>query len=191
VNVFAALHQKLDHVIDELRRVRLRVDATVARAVIEYVNDSLKTQRLQLTILADEHEDDVEHMQPYGLSFVPPAGAECIALAPSGSRDGTVAICAQLPGDRPEGGKERTGGLYTAAAWRVFIDEDGHVHLGAETGQAKMARADRTDAEFSRLWDVLTGWTTVPNDGGAALKSFAATKVGSVQSTGADKVHGT
>lgn len=183
----------LDRILDELRQVRLRVDATVARAVIEYVNDALKTQRLQLTILADEHEDDVEHMQPYGLSFVPPTGSEVIALAPSGSRDGTVAICAQHPDHRPKGAtKAATGGLYTRGEWRVFIDDAGVVHLGAETGAAGMARADRVDAELSRVWAVLGGaWASGSLSDGPALVSAAQSAAQSVLSTTADKVRGT
>lgn len=125
-----------------LRKLRVRVDAMVARAVIDRVNDALRTQRLQLSILADEVEDGVEHLQPYGLSFVPPAGAECIALAPGGYRSGTVAICAQLPGDRPTGGKPRTGGLYTKGAWRLFIDDAGIVCLGAETSAEHLVLGD-------------------------------------------------
>jgi len=125
-----------------VRKLRVRVDAMVARAVIDRVNDALKTQRLQLSILADENEDGIEHMQPYGLSFVPPEGAECIALAPSGYRSGTVAICAQLPGDRPTGGKARTGGLYTGGTWRLFIDEAGVVCLGAEDSSEHLLLGD-------------------------------------------------
>lgn len=132
----------LDRILDDLRQVRLRVDAMVARAVVEMVNDTLKTQRLQITVMDDDPDDDVEYFQPYGVSFVPPAGAEVIALAPSGSRDGTVAICAQLPGDRPTGGKARTGGLYTAGSWRVFIDDAGVVCVGADDSDQRIPLGD-------------------------------------------------
>jgi phage baseplate assembly protein V len=174
-----------------LRQLRFRLNSMVMRGVLELVNDRLKTQRLQLTILADEVVDDVEHMQPYGLSFVPPAGAECIALAPGGSRAHTVAICVQHPEERPRGGDPRTGGLYTKAEWRLFIDAEGHLHLAAQTGAAKMARADRTDAELKRLWDLVSGFSPVAQDGGAALKTLALTQAKTRQSTAADKVHGT
>ena len=63
-----------------LHRLRCRVNAMVCRCVVNLVNDSLRTQSLQLTIMADEVVPDVEHMQPYGLSFVPPVGSEGIAL---------------------------------------------------------------------------------------------------------------
>ncbi len=173
----------LDRIIDDLRQVRLRVDALVARAVVELVNDTLKTQRLQVTVLADDPEDDVEHFQPYGVSFVPPAGAEAIALAPSGSREGTVVICVQHPDHRPRGGDAGTGGLYTAGQWRVFIDPDGNVHLGAEAGAAKLARDDRTEAALNEIWTVLQK----PCANGVALAVGPRTSPG----VGADRVRGT
>lgn len=36
------------------------------------------------------------------------------------------------------------------------------------------ALASRTDAEFARIWNMLTTWTPVSNDGGAALKTLAS-----------------
>lgn len=128
-----SLRQQIGQVADALRKLRFRVDAIVARAVIEYVDDALKTQRLQLTILEGEVEDDVEHLQPYGVSFTPPAGAECLALAPAGSRSNTVAICANMPGDRPRSAPPYAGGLYTKGAWRYYVDAEGVTCTGAET----------------------------------------------------------
>lgn len=125
-----------------VRQLRLRVDAMVTRAVVELVKDSLKTQRLQLTVLADEVVDDVEHMQPYGLSFVPPAGAEAIALAMSGSRSHTVAICVQHPDERPKSKQPREGGLYTKGQWRLFIDADGKVCVGADASDQHLVLGD-------------------------------------------------
>lgn len=138
--------------MDVIRKILARLDGMVARAVISRVNDALKTQRLQLTVLDDDDvADNVEHMQPYGVSFTPPEGAECIALAVAGARDHTIAICANAPGKRPTGGAAKTGGLYTEGQWRVFIDADGVVHVGAEAGESEIARADYVDARVSAI----------------------------------------
>jgi phage gp45-like len=117
---------------DMLRRTRTRVDVMITRGVVELVNDKLKTQRVQLTILGDDPIPNIEHMQPYGLSFTPPAGAEAIALAVSGSRSHTVAICVQHPEERPKNNPPRTGGLYTEGEWRLFVDAEGVVCVGAK-----------------------------------------------------------
>lgn len=128
-------------VMGAIRRLRSRVDGMVSRAVINRVSDALRTQRLQLTMLDGEVEDDVEHLQPFGLSFVPPASAELITLAVGGDRAHTVGICANDPSTRPRGGLPGTGGLYTATGWKVFIDASGVVHVGAETGADFVALA--------------------------------------------------
>jgi phage gp45-like len=138
-------------VMDALRKLRQRVDAMVTRGVIEAVNDGLKTQRLKLTLLADESTPAVEHMQPYGLSFVPPAGAEAIALCIGGARSHTVVLCAQHPNERPKGSPAQTGGLYTKAEWRLFIDKDGLVHIGAQAGADFVALAQRVLDELNDI----------------------------------------
>lgn len=129
----------IDRIVGDLERLKKlarsmqsRIDASITRAVVELVNDRLKTQRLQLTILEGEVADQVEHLQPYGVSFVPPAGAEALALAVGGQRDHTVAICVEHPAERPTGAEPREGGLYTKGEWRYFIDAEGVTCTGAK-----------------------------------------------------------
>jgi phage baseplate assembly protein V len=188
-------------VIGQLRRLRTRVNNMVARSVVNVVNDALKTQRLQLTIQSDELEDDVEHMQPYGLSFVPPAGSEAIALAVRGDRDHTIALCVQNPDERPTGNPPRTGGLYTDGEWRLFIEQDGTVNAGAQRGESEVALANLTNAEFKRIWDVLTSSGVVPapstlaGDAGEpgllTMQQLASTAAAQVQSVAARNVRAT
>lgn len=174
-----------------IREIRGRLDSMVTRAVINLVNDRLKTQRVQLTILEGEPVDDVEHLQPYGLSFMPPPGSEALALAVSGDRSHTVAICAGRPGDRPTSAKPGTGGLYTEGEWRLFIDPDGVLHLGAEVGSEEIGLGRKTDAEIARIWQVLTTWVPIAQDGGKALQTAAQTAKAGVQSVRAQKVRAT
>ena len=69
-----------------------RVRGMVSRAVVSLVNDAYKMQALQVTLQADQTPDDAEHFQHYGLTSVPFAGAEGIALAVGGSTGHTVVI---------------------------------------------------------------------------------------------------
>lgn len=69
-----------------------RVRGMVSRALISLVNDAAKLQALQVTLLAGQTPDDVEHFQHYGFTSVPHAGAEGIALAIGGSTGHTVVI---------------------------------------------------------------------------------------------------
>lgn len=179
-----------------LDRLKARVDAMVTRAVIEIVKDGLKTQRLRLSLLADEVADDVEHFQPYGLSFSPPAGAEALALTVGGTRLHTVAICAQHPGERPTETPPRCGGLYTRKAWRVYVDADGLVHLGAQTGAEFVALAAKVEVELQAIRDAFDGHThAVSTTGSASAQTGTAAattdKLGQAGSVAASKVKAT
>lgn len=169
-----------------MRSLKQRVDTMITRAVIDLVNDRLKTQRLQLELLEGETVDDVEHMQPYGLSFVPPDGAEALALAVGGMRQHTVAICAQHPDERPKNGKPRTGGLYSKGQWRLFIDVDGRLHLGAELGADYIALSKKVDAAIKAA---IAGHTHICGSPGAVSDPGKLTT--SVPSTAAQNVRAT
>jgi len=153
----------LDVIGTMLRQLKTRVDGMVARGVVEYVNDALKTQRIQVSLLADEVADEVEHLQPYGLSFVPPAGAQCIALAVGGARAHLVAVCADVPGERPTGAGPREGGLYSKGRWRVFVDKDGTVVVGDKDSDQHIPLGDAlVDAFNLHVHDTAQGPTTPP-----------------------------
>ena len=73
-------------------RLMSRLRGMVSRAVVSLVNDSLKMQGLQVTLMAGQTPDDAEHFQHYGFTSVPLPGAEGIALAVGGSTGHTVVI---------------------------------------------------------------------------------------------------
>lgn len=169
-----------------LRRLRTRVDNMVKRGVIHRVDESKKTARVQITLLKDEVDDDVEVLGQFGFYMSPPAGAGVVVLNVGGNADHPVVIATNMPGDRPRDlADSRTGGIYRLGEWVLFVDADGVVHVGAETGAAFIARADRVLSELQaiRTWanshvhpDPVsgnTGTATVPL---AAPSSVAATK---------------
>ena len=81
-----------------------RLETMLLRAVISRVNDSTTCQTLQVEALDDETFDDVEHFQPYGLSFNPPDDSEVVLL-----RIGrhSIALAATDRGTRPTDAKKR------------------------------------------------------------------------------------
>jgi phage baseplate assembly protein V len=64
----------------------------ISRAIVGLVNDAFKMQTLQVTLFAGQTPDEVERFQNYGLSSVPHAGAEGIALKIGGSTGHTVVV---------------------------------------------------------------------------------------------------
>ncbi|PCJ57844.1 MAG: hypothetical protein COA65_08850 [Rhodospirillaceae bacterium] len=107
--------------------LRRRVQLMVSRAVIRVIDDSLKGQELQITGLAGEVLDGVEHIQTYGLTSHPHPGAEAIALAVGGSRSHAVVVAV---GDR----RYRLTGL-----------AQGEVALHDDLGQKIILHRDRIE----------------------------------------------
>jgi hypothetical protein len=62
------------------------------------------------------------------------------------------------------------------------------VRLGHPSPASYAALATKVDAELDRIWQVLTMWTVVAQDGGAALKAAAVAASPFVQSVAASKV---
>lgn len=160
-----------------------------------------------------ENARTVQHFAPAGDDSHPLPGDTVLAVEAGGSGEAQAVgyIDPVNPGEAGPGEKRLyardADGNVVAQVWlkndgelvvesteggaQVRVAPDGTVHLADETGAAKMARADRVDAEIARIWNVLTTWVVSPNDGGAALKTAAGTASADVQSTAADKVRGT
>lgn len=152
--------------LDEIRRFVFKqlaptiakVNGMVKRGVIRRVTDGTKVQSVQLSTLDDETPDDVEHLQPFGVSFVPPAGSEVVALAVGGYSDHMVALGASSRAHRPTGAGEGEGGLYTMTGWKVFLDDEGNVFIGADPATGtffKLALAEKVESELADLWAAL------------------------------------
>lgn len=84
----------LQDVIRLIRPLSNRVTNLARRAVLQLVDDSQKLQVLQVKALAGETRDGVEHVQPYGFSSVPPAGADVVLLSVGGRSEHALAIAA-------------------------------------------------------------------------------------------------
>lgn len=149
-----------------MRPLATRVGNMVKRAIVERVDDGQGVALAQVSLLEDEVQDRVEHMQPYGLSFVPPAGSEGLAFAVQGAGSHRVLLCPSKRGDRPTGAKAGEGGLYSLGEWRVFVDEDGNLYLNTAKGDADDALAiagttdERLDALEQKLNDLITKYNT-------------------------------
>src|SRR6185369_12000596 len=79
--------------IDVLRDLVRRTRMMVARTVLAGINDRPGIQAVQIRLLAGEAKSNVPHMQSYGFTSVPHAGAEGVALFISGDRGHGVVVC--------------------------------------------------------------------------------------------------
>ena len=102
-----------------------------------------------------------------------------------GDRETMMALLVEDRRVRPTDVAEGEGGLYTTTGWKVFLAADDTVALGSKEPANKLARADRVEAELTKIKAALE---SVSAGGGSEVTGENTyTDVGSV---GADKVKG-
>jgi phage baseplate assembly protein V len=138
----------LDQVRALLRPLQVRIANTVARAVVQLVDDSTKQQLVQLGVLEGEDIDDGEHFHPYGLYSVPLPGAEAVVLFPNGDRGHPLVVAVSDRRHRPTGGQSGETGLYgmTAGA-RVRVMPNGDIEVQPAPGREVFIRSDGGSAD--------------------------------------------
>ncbi|HGE8289513.1 TPA: phage baseplate assembly protein V [Serratia marcescens] len=112
-----------------MRRLRLML----GRAVVNIVNDGLKAQNLQITMMGDDVPDDVERLQNYGLISVPLAGAEAIIACIGAQSDHSIALVVEDRRYRPTGLPAGDTGIYHYEGHRLRLTKDGRAILTCKT----------------------------------------------------------
>ncbi len=116
----------LNRLFDPLRR---RIATLVSRAVLTAVNAAPGCQTLQVTILADEPQVDVEHMEAYGFTSNPPAGAEGVILNVAGQRGAAVGLNFGNRSVRVTGLKSGEVCIFTDEGDKITLKRDRHMEL--------------------------------------------------------------
>lgn len=119
-----AQNLNINRLLDPIaRRFRL----IISRAKITAVNDGLKAQNIQATVLNGETLDNVERLTEYGLISVPTAGAEAVIGFINAVRDHPVALVIADRRTRVNGLKAGDSGLYHAEGHTVLLTENGEI----------------------------------------------------------------
>lgn len=116
-----------------LNPVRQRMALMFSRAVVLLVQDTLKLQGLQISLLADEVRDDVERFQNYGFTSHPLPGAEAVAASVAGNRDHVVVLAVD---DRRYRLRSLAAGevaIYTDEGDKVVLKRGGLIEVTAAT----------------------------------------------------------
>lgn len=132
----------LDDLRHLLRPLATRVANTIARGVVQLVNDGTKLQLLQLGVLAGETvegDKGAEHFQPYGFSSVPLVGAEAVVIFPNGDRSHPLVIATSDRRYRPIAGQPGEVVVYNNTGAKITITKDGDIKIQAATGRQILA----------------------------------------------------
>lgn len=130
----------LDQLRHLLRPIANRVANTVARGVVQLVDDSTKLQLLQLGALAGEDIDGAEHFQPFGFSAVPLPGAEHVTLFPGGDRSHGLVIAVSDRRYRPVDGEPGEVTIHNHTGAKVILTADGDIEVQPAPGREVLIR---------------------------------------------------
>lgn len=151
-----------------------RIANTVARGVVQLVDDETKLQLLQVGVIADETIDGAEHFQPYGFSSVPLPGAEAAMLFPNGDRGHAIALGVSDRRYRPTGGQGGEVFLYTDEGDVIRLGR-GHVISLATSGEVRLGSDSAIDGAIKGTQRNIAEQTflTALNTAFAAINAYA------------------
>lgn len=140
-----------------LEPLRQRIALMVRRAVISLVKDENPVQTVQLKMFTGECRSGVERIQEYGLSTVPPAGAQAVAVCVDGECGHELVTATDDRRYRPRNLPDGSVMLYTKANRKDGADTEHHWFLDPETriisGRAKTLIIDADETIEIRTKD--------------------------------------
>lgn len=142
----------------------MSIKSVLVRGTVALADSLRKLQSIQLRLLAGEVKDGVEHMEPYGFTASPLAGAEALAGFIDGDRSHGVVIVISDRRFRLQGLKSGEVALYT--------DEGDFIHF--KRGQ---------------ILDIQTGTLNIKATAGVHFDTPTITQTGTIVSDG-DQVAG-
>lgn len=148
-----------------IRPLQMRLANSIARAVVQLVDDTTKIQLLQLGVLADEDVDDAERVGQYGLLSIPHVGAEAVVVFPNGDRAHPLVVAVDDRRYRPTGGEAGEVGLYTdegdeirlARGQVVIVKAGTEIRLGSATASRPVALAEDLEELRAAIAGAATG----------------------------------
>lgn len=114
-----------------MRPLRQQISNLIARGTIAAVDAARKMQSLQVRLLAGEIKDTIEHVEPYGFTSHPQAGAEAVALFLDGDRSHGVVLVVADRRYRLTSLEAGEVALYDDLGQKVHLTRDGMVIDGA------------------------------------------------------------
>lgn len=111
--------------------IATRLRLSVARAILQIINDGSTLQTMQIQLQKDVVRDNVERFQQYGYTSVPFAGAEGVAVAVGGSTDHFLLISVDDRRYRLKGLKPGEVALYDDLGQVVHLTREGIIIRGA------------------------------------------------------------
>lgn len=105
-----------------------RVTSLLSRGAVTLANAADKMQVLQVSLLADEGKNNLEHFEPYGFTSHPLPGAEVLAAFLDGDRSHGVAVVAADRRYRIKNLQAGEVAIYDDLGHQIVLNRDG-IHI--------------------------------------------------------------
>jgi phage baseplate assembly protein V len=126
------------HLGNHLSRVSQRLRLLVTKALVDAVDDSTALQLLKVKALESEAIEQVENIQQYGFSSIPPRDSEVVLVEVGGSRDHLLAIASDNSAGRPTGGVEGEVTVWSQYGQSIRQRMDGSLLLQTQNGEIEI-----------------------------------------------------
>lgn len=104
-----------------LKNIQSRVLLMIGRGVLKAVSDNSNAQLCQVSLLDGELKSNVERIQDYGMTSVPPAGSLATVLFVGGDRSNGLIIAAENRKIRVNGLKSGEVAIYTDEGDEIYL----------------------------------------------------------------------
>lgn len=153
----------LGQVKEALRATSNRIRLTVTKALIKAVYDNTEIQLVKVQALDSEIFDNVERLQPYGLTTNPALNSEAIMAEIGGSRDHLVVMIVDSAANRIKDLKSGETCFYSEHGQKILHNENGdtehtatiHKFNGGGRGVARIndeTLIDSNNDEYFMAW---------------------------------------
>ena len=116
-----------------LKNIQSRVLLMIGRGVLKAVSDNANAQLCQVSLLDGELKSNVERVQNYGMTSVPPAGSLATVLFVGGDRSNGLVIAAEDRKIRVKGLKAGEVAIYTDEGDEIYLKRGNEIVFKTKT----------------------------------------------------------
>lgn len=127
-----------------LKNIQSRVLLMVGRGVLKAVSDNANAQLCQVSLLDGELKSNVERVQNYGMTSVPPAGSLATVLFVGGDRSNGLIIAAENRKIRVKGLKAGEVAIYTDEGDEIYLKRGNEIAFKTKKMTVSAAAVDIT-----------------------------------------------
>jgi phage baseplate assembly protein V len=113
-------------VYDLIKNIADTARTLIVKALAKTISDSTAIQLVRAIALSGEVFEEVERIQEYGLSSVPPVDSETVIVQICGIKDNPVVLKIDSAKYRPTGSKNGEVIMYSMHGQKIKLDENGN-----------------------------------------------------------------